>query len=93
MPLILSLGDYDRWLGDEPDPHDLMRPFSAEHMRMWSISTWVNKPENARSCNVPKKVRGVSGDQLLDVGLRHRLRADVLQKDVLVLLVGFEKRS
>jgi putative SOS response-associated peptidase YedK len=35
-----------RWLGVEPDPRDLMRPFPAEPMRMWPISTRVNKPEN-----------------------------------------------
>jgi len=32
--------------GKEPDPLDLMRPFPADLMRMWSISTRVNKPEN-----------------------------------------------
>ena len=31
---------------DEPNPRDLMRPFPAEPMRMWPISTRVNKPEN-----------------------------------------------
>ena len=31
MPLILAPGDYARWLSDEPDPHELMRPFPAEH--------------------------------------------------------------
>jgi putative SOS response-associated peptidase YedK len=31
---------------DEPDPRDLMRPFPAEPMRIWPISTRVNKPEN-----------------------------------------------
>jgi putative SOS response-associated peptidase YedK len=46
MPLILAPGDYTRWLGDEPDPRGLMRPFSAGPMRMWPISTCVNKPEN-----------------------------------------------
>jgi hypothetical protein len=35
-----------RWLSDEPDPRDLLRPFPAEPMRMWPISTRVNKPEN-----------------------------------------------
>jgi putative SOS response-associated peptidase YedK len=35
-----------RWLGEEPAPHDLMRPFPAEPMHMWPISTRVNKPEN-----------------------------------------------
>jgi putative SOS response-associated peptidase YedK len=31
---------------DEPDPRDSMRPFPAEPMGMWPISTRVNKPEN-----------------------------------------------
>ena len=46
MPVILAPADYARWLGEEPDPRDLMRPFPAEQMRMWPISTRVNKPEN-----------------------------------------------
>ena len=46
MPLILAPADYIRWLSDEPDPHELMRPFPAAPMRMWPISTRVNKPEN-----------------------------------------------
>jgi putative SOS response-associated peptidase YedK len=46
MPLIIGPGDYARWLGEEPDPGDLMRPFPAEPMRIWPISTRVNKPEN-----------------------------------------------
>ncbi len=46
MPLIIAPGDYQRWLSDEPDPHGLMRVFPAELMRMWPISTRVNKPEN-----------------------------------------------
>src|SRR6516164_521484 len=46
MPAILAPEGYTRWLGDEPDPRDLMRPFPAGLMRMWPISTRVNKPEN-----------------------------------------------
>jgi putative SOS response-associated peptidase YedK len=46
MPLILAPSDYSRSLSDEPNPHDLMRPFPAEPMRMWPISTRVNKPES-----------------------------------------------
>jgi putative SOS response-associated peptidase YedK len=46
MPLILAPDDYPRWLSDEPDPHALLRPFPAAPMRMWPISTRVNKPEN-----------------------------------------------
>jgi putative SOS response-associated peptidase YedK len=46
MPVILAQEAYERWLGEEPDPHDLMRPFPAHLMRMWPISTRVNKPAN-----------------------------------------------
>ncbi len=46
MPVILAAQDYERWLGEEPDPHDLMRPFPAHLMRIWPISTRVNKPAN-----------------------------------------------
>ena len=46
MPAILSPADYDRWLGDEPDPRELLRSFPSEELRMWPISTRVNKPEN-----------------------------------------------
>jgi putative SOS response-associated peptidase YedK len=46
MPLILAPSDYARWLSEEPDPRELMRPFPASPMRIWPISTQVNKPEN-----------------------------------------------
>ena len=34
MPAILAPEGYTRWLSDEPDPRDLMRPFPAGLMRM-----------------------------------------------------------
>jgi putative SOS response-associated peptidase YedK len=46
MPAILAPENYARWLSDEPDPRELMRPFPAGLMRMWAISARVNKPEN-----------------------------------------------
>jgi putative SOS response-associated peptidase YedK len=46
MPAILRLEQYDRWLGDDPDPRDVLQSYPAELMRMWPISTRVNKPEN-----------------------------------------------
>ena len=46
MPVILSPADYERWLGEVPDPRDLIRPFPAEAMRMWPISKRVNSPRN-----------------------------------------------
>src|SRR4051812_36557316 len=46
MRATTSAKDYDRWLGIEPDPRDLLRPFPAGLMRMWPISTRVNSPKN-----------------------------------------------
>jgi putative SOS response-associated peptidase YedK len=46
MPAILRPDDYDRWLGDEEPPADLLAPFPAEPMTMWPISTRVNSPSN-----------------------------------------------
>jgi putative SOS response-associated peptidase YedK len=46
MPAILKPADYDRWLGQEPDPADLLAPFPAEPMTMWPISKRVNSPRN-----------------------------------------------
>jgi len=30
----------------EPDPRDLLVPFPSEPMKIWPISTRVNKPQN-----------------------------------------------
>jgi putative SOS response-associated peptidase YedK len=46
MPLILAPGDYDRRLGAEPDPADLLRPYPADEMAAWPVSTRVNKADN-----------------------------------------------
>jgi putative SOS response-associated peptidase YedK len=46
MPLILPKSAFERWLGQEADPHDLLVPFPVEPMAMWPISTRANKPEN-----------------------------------------------
>src|SRR5262245_3437825 len=46
MPAILEPGSYPRWLGLEPDPHDLLITYPSEPLTMWPISTRVNKPEN-----------------------------------------------
>jgi len=46
MPAILRATDYERWLGSEPDPHDLPITFRSEPMKMWPISRRVNSPQN-----------------------------------------------
>jgi len=49
MPVILSPSDYDRWLNpgdlDRP-PIDLLRPFPAERMEAWRVSTAVGNAKN-----------------------------------------------
>jgi putative SOS response-associated peptidase YedK len=46
MPAILHKEDYEKWLGPEPDPHNVLRQFPSELLRMWPISTRVNSPNN-----------------------------------------------
>jgi len=46
MPAILKQDSYDRWLGLEPDPHELLISYPSELMTTWPISTRVNKPKN-----------------------------------------------
>ena len=38
MAAILATADYDRWLGAEPDPRDLLRPFPSDLLVIWPIS-------------------------------------------------------
>ena len=46
MPAILNPASYERWLGLEPDPRDLLIPFPSEPMTIWPISRRVNSPDN-----------------------------------------------
>ena len=46
MPAVLAPAAYDRWLGTEPDPRDLLQPFPSELMAIWPISARVNSPSN-----------------------------------------------
>jgi putative SOS response-associated peptidase YedK len=46
MPAILTPTAYDRWLGPEPNPHDLLITYPSEPMTMWPVSTRLNPPEN-----------------------------------------------
>ena len=46
MPVIVPPEAFERWLGTEPDPRDLLVPFPSEPMKVWPISIRVNKPAN-----------------------------------------------
>jgi putative SOS response-associated peptidase YedK len=46
MPVILHEKDYARWLGEEPDPEDLLFPYPSELMKIWRVSTRVNNVRN-----------------------------------------------
>ena len=44
---VILLKGYCHWLSTlDPDPRGLLVPFSAAAMKMWPISTRVNKAEN-----------------------------------------------
>ena len=48
MPLVIAPGDYERWLSDDPDPHDLTAPgpSQAQCGNVADFKAEVNKPEN-----------------------------------------------
>lgn len=50
MPVILSPGDWDAWLETEAkdagELQGLLKPYSAEDMAAWPVSTMVNSPRN-----------------------------------------------
>jgi putative SOS response-associated peptidase YedK len=46
MPVVIAPENHERWLGTEADPRDLLRPYPAERMRMWPVSTRVNSAHN-----------------------------------------------
>ncbi|MBA8905479.1 SOS response-associated peptidase [Aminobacter ciceronei] len=46
MPVILAPVDYQRWIGPDADPAELMKPFPAGLMTMWKIGRKVGSPKN-----------------------------------------------
>lgn len=46
MPVILAEDAHERWLGPEPDPADLLRPFDPDKMTLWAISSRVSAARN-----------------------------------------------
>jgi putative SOS response-associated peptidase YedK len=46
MPAILNPAGYERWLGLDPDPRDLLVPFPSEPMTIWPVPRRVNSPDN-----------------------------------------------
>jgi putative SOS response-associated peptidase YedK len=46
MPVIVAPEDYQRWIGENAEVNDLLKPFPASQMTMWPISTRVNSPRN-----------------------------------------------
>lgn len=49
MPVIIAKEDYEEWLSSETNPGELLRPYPAELMTMWPVSTRVNSPRNEDS--------------------------------------------
>jgi putative SOS response-associated peptidase YedK len=48
MPVILPEEDHAKWLSEaqDGDLKELLKPFPAERMKMWPISSRVNSPDN-----------------------------------------------
>jgi hypothetical protein len=46
MPAIRDPATYDRSLGSEPDPCELLFSYPPEPMTMWPISSRVSSPNN-----------------------------------------------
>jgi putative SOS response-associated peptidase YedK len=46
MPVIIGPSDRQRWMDPEDTPSDLLRPYAADEMTMWPVSTAVNVPKN-----------------------------------------------
>ena len=47
MPVIIPPESYDHWLSTlDPDPRGLFVPYPSKQMKIWPISTRVNKPAN-----------------------------------------------
>lgn len=65
MPVILAPADYMRWLGPEPDPRDLMKPYPSDLMKMWPIDSKVGSPRNNTPDIIDEIGRGP--DDLFDV--------------------------
>ena len=46
MPVIIAPADRERWMNPDEAPDDLLRPYPADLMKMWPVSTKVNSPKN-----------------------------------------------
>jgi putative SOS response-associated peptidase YedK len=49
MPVILAPKDYERWMAPTDPAHlplDLLRPYPAEEMTVWKVSSAVGNPRN-----------------------------------------------
>jgi putative SOS response-associated peptidase YedK len=44
MPVIIDPNDFDTWLSTPSPPEHLLRPYPAEAMESYPVSTWVNSP-------------------------------------------------
>ena len=59
MPVILSPDDYDLWLDPEFEGKEklqsLLRPYLADEMTAYPVSTLVNRPKNERAGCVDRK--------------------------------------
>jgi putative SOS response-associated peptidase YedK len=65
MPLVLSAHDYGRWLGQEPDPADLLGVHSSTNMVIWPLSNRVNSPKNDDAAVLARIDAPIRGESML----------------------------
>ncbi|MBL9119630.1 MAG: SOS response-associated peptidase, partial [Phycisphaerae bacterium] len=54
MPVIVPSEAWEQWLGAAVPPASLLRPYAADRMQAWRVSTVVNNARNDRpECLVP----------------------------------------
>jgi len=83
MPVIVPPESYDRWLSNiEPDPRELLVPFSSDPMTKWPVGTRVNKPDNDDAANPRRKSLAGCG-RILGHPSSERRRAPAIRQDAL----------
>lgn len=63
MPVIVRSTDAEAWLSSADPPQEVMRPYPAERMQAFPVSTRVNSPKNndASLCAPAEPERGLFG--------------------------------
>jgi putative SOS response-associated peptidase YedK len=68
MPVIIGEAFYQRWLDEQPEADDLLKPFPAELMTMWPVSTRVGNVGNDDASLLDKVMDAVERGEHCSIG-------------------------